>query len=344
MRIAHVVWALMVGGVETMLVNIINEQIKTEEVELLIVNDKYYEPLLRKLSPKCKVKFCRRREGSHNPLPLIKLNIWLWHYSPDVIHVHSYRLSDVIFDRSKMVRTIHNTNNICREYHRMKALYVISEAVREYTLAQGFNCVVVENGIPTQTFKQKDDYTIHDNCYHLVQVSRLCIEQKGQDVLIRALDILVHKRNITNFTLHLIGEGESRQELQQMTQDCGLEEYVVFEGIKTQEYLFNHLADYDCFIQPSRYEGFGLTTAEALAAKLPVLVSNIEGPMEIVDNGKVGMVFETENPVDLADKLAIILKGDYDYAMIDKAYKRVISMYDVSMTAKKYIQEYKKIV
>lgn len=344
MRIAHVVWSLMVGGLETMLVNIINEQVKTEDVELFIVNDQYFEPLLQKLSPKCNVIFCRRKEGSRNPLPLIKLNIWLWRYSPDIVHVHSYRLSDIIYDRRRMVRTIHNTKNKCREYYRMKALYSISGSVREYTLKQGFDSVVIENGIPTRSIRKKREYNIHNNCYQLVQVSRLCIAQKGQDILIKAVDILVHQRNITNFILHLIGDGESRQELQQMVSDFCLEEYVVFEGIKTQEYLFEHLADYDCFIQPSRFEGFGLTTAEAIAAKLPVLVSNIEGPLEIIENGRVGMTFKTENPDDLADKLEFILKGRYDYTLTDKAYERVVNRYDVSVTAQKYIQEYKKIV
>ena len=39
MRIAHVVWGMKTGGVETMLVNIINEQVKTEVVHLFVIND-----------------------------------------------------------------------------------------------------------------------------------------------------------------------------------------------------------------------------------------------------------------------------------------------------------------
>lgn len=38
MKIAHVVWGMETGGVETMLVNIINEQVKTEKVCLFIIN------------------------------------------------------------------------------------------------------------------------------------------------------------------------------------------------------------------------------------------------------------------------------------------------------------------
>lgn len=144
--------------------------------------------------------------------------------------------------------------------------------------------------------------------------------------------------------MHFIGEGESRTELENLVRDFNLDSYVTFEGIKTQEYLFDHLADYDCFLQPSRYDGFGLTVAEAMAAGLPVLVSNIEGPLEVIDNGKVGMAFKTEDVIDLADKMEIILRGGYDYSKIARAIERVRQKYDVAITAQKYINEYKKIL
>ena len=243
-----------------------------------------------------------------------------------------------------MVRTIHSTNENCREFSRMKALYAISEAVREDLLKRQYDSIVVENGVPTSLIRQKKDYQLKKKFYQLVQVSRLYIKHKGQDILLQALKELIQNRGINNFQLHLIGDGESRRFLEKMVKDLSLEIFVVFEGAKTQEYIFEHLADYDCFVQPSRQEGFGLTVAEAMAAKLPVLVSNLDGPMEIVDNGRVGMLFERDNPIDLADKLEVILRGDYDYRMIEKAYERVVTMYDVSMTANKYIQEYRKIV
>ena len=129
-----------------------------------------------------------------------------------------------------------------------------------------------------------------------------------------------------------------------LSDELGLSDYIVFEGRKTQKEIYQQLCGYDVFVQPSRSEGFGLTVAEAVAAKLPVLVSNLPGPMEIIDNGHFGMSFETENIEDLAAKLEIILNGGYDYSLVEKAYKRVVELYDVSVTAKKYIDEYKKII
>lgn len=144
--------------------------------------------------------------------------------------------------------------------------------------------------------------------------------------------------------MHFIGEGSSMEEVKELSDSMGLREFIVFEGRKTQKEVYQQLCEYDLFVQPSRTEGFGLTVAEAVAAKLPVLVSNLPGPMEVIGNGLLGMSFETENVEDLATKLEIILKGGYDYSLVDKAYKRAVELYDVRVTAKKYIDEYKKII
>lgn len=345
MKIAHVVWGMQTGGVETMLVNIINEQVKTEAVALFIINDFINESIMQKLSPLCKVTRINRKPHSRGFLKILKLNIGIARFSPDIVHVHSYNVSRLIFGKWNIVRTIHGIHNIPEEYPNMKALYAISDTVKEFTIGQGFsNVTTIENGILTDAFKKHACSSCQTHLFfHLVQVSRLYIEEKGQDLLVEALSIL-KERGIDNFKMHFVGCGESETLLRNMVKECGLEADVAFEGNKTQDFIYEHLCDYDLFIQPSRCEGFGLTVAEAIAAKLPVLVSNIEGPMEIIDNGRYGMSFESGNINDLADKLQLILEGGYDYGLIDKAYKHVAGKYDVRTTAKRYIEEYKKVL
>lgn len=345
MKIAHVVWGMETGGVETMLVNIINEQVETETVALYIINDFINESIMQKLSPLCRVIRINRKPKSKNILKIIKLNICMSIFNPDIVHVHSYRVSRLIFGKKNIVRTIHGLDNIPMEYPQMKALYAISDAVRDFTIGQGFmNVTTVENGILTDIFKKrKSSPCMLPSVFHLVQVSRLYIIEKGQDLLIEAMSLL-KERGINNFIMHFVGSGESESMLKKMVKEKGLNSYVVFEGNKTQDFLHEHLCDYDLFIQPSRNEGFGLTIAEAVAAGLPVLVSNLEGPMEIIGNGRYGMSFESGNIKDLADKLQIILGGGYDYRLVDKAYQHVVEKYDVRRTAKRYIEEYKKIL
>jgi len=342
MKIAHVVWGMKTGGVETMLVNIINEQVKTETVHLFIINDFIDDFIVEKISPLCKIYKLDRKPGDKNPLKIVKLNYWIWQFSPDIIHVHSYRVSKLIFGNWNIVRTIHGMNNISEEYPRMKALYSISDIVKEYTDKQGFHSTVILNGIKTSEMKIHMDIEAKKARYKLVQVSRLYVKDKGQDVLLAALGKLV-RDGINNFEMHFIGTGPSEVMLKDMAKKINISDRIIFEGLKSQEYIYEHLGEYDCFIQPSRCEGFGLTVAEAMAARLPVLVSDIQGPMEVIGYGKYGMSFRSEDVDDLAEKLKIILQGGYDYSLIDKAYEHVCKEYDVSRTAKEYILQYKQI-
>ena len=344
MKIAHVVWGMKTGGIETMLVNIINEHVKTEDVYLYIVNDFIDEDIVANISPKCTIYRLKRRPGSKNPISILRLNLWLMCHNPDIIHVHSNGLSKLILFKNNIVRTIHDINNMTGEYSRMKALYAISNAVKEFTINQGFPDVIeVNNGIRVEDVRKKHDQKPQDGIYKLVQLGRMYTPHKGQDLLVRTLTILL-KNGVKNFKMHFIGDGSSMEDVKELSEELGLSDYIVFEGHKTPNEVYRKLCEYDLFVQPSRTEGFGLTVAEALAAKLPVLVSNLPGPMEIIDNGLLGMSFETENIEDLATKLEIILNGGYDYSLVEKAYKRVVELYDVSVTAKKYIDEYKKII
>lgn len=345
MRIAHVVWGMETGGIETMLVNIINEQVKTQTVSLFVINDFIDKEIMSKISPLCKVAFINRKPGSRNPIFIIKLNYHLQQFSPNIIHVHSAGVSKLIIGRRKIVRTIHNTRNLPDEYPKMSALYAISHAVKEDVCKLGFNNVtVVPNGIRVSEFKKKEKYSKHGSRFHIIQVGRLFIKQKGQNCLINALEILVKQRGYKDLSVHFVGDGPDSEYLHNIVKEKDLEAFVGFEGVKTQEYLQTHLCDYDLFVQPSNYEGFGLTVAEAMAAKLPVIVSDIEGPMEIIDNGLYGMSYRCGDVVDLADKIESVLTNGYEDSMIDMAYDRVNKKYNVEQTAKKYLEEYEKIL
>ena len=103
------------------------------------------------------------------------------------------------------------------------------------------------------------------------------------------------------------------------------------------------MADYDLFVQPSRWEGFGLTVAEAMAAKVPVIVSEGQGPAEVTCGNLYGWTFENGNADDLAAKIKYIF-DNYNEAMdkANSALSYVQHTYDVSVTARKYLDNYTK--
>lgn len=347
MKIAHIHWSLGTGGIETMLPDIVSEQAKTNEVALIIVNDWVEKSILAKVDKRVKVVLLNRHAGSINPMPIIKLNLFLMMFRPDIIHTHAYNeIKLVVWPFGKRVRTIHNTNNIVspKEFPKFDKMISISKAVQDETMGQGFESVKIDNGIPVTRISHSKNTLLDDGKLHFIQVSRLDVEQKGQDILIKALELVKHKFGYNNFVMHFVGKGNDEVMLKKMVHDFELENEIVFEGLKDQTWVYENLCNFDLFIQPSRYEGFGLTVAEAIAAKVPVLVSNIEGPLEIIDDGRLGLSFENKDVADCADKIVDFIKQGRNEMQVEEAYQYVCRHFNVSVTAQKYLEVYQSLL
>jgi glycosyltransferase involved in cell wall biosynthesis len=68
------------------------------------------------------------------------------------------------------------------------------------------------------------------------------------------------------------------------------------------------LQHHDVFVLPSRREGFGLALVEAMAAGLPVVASNLQGPAEIITHGENGLLFEPGNIDSLVSQLLMLIE------------------------------------
>lgn len=345
MRIAHILWSMGTGGTENMVVDIASVQAEKHQVSIFVINDWVEDYMLAKLNSKCKVEQLGRKPRSKNPFPILMLNWKLWRFRPDIIHLHSSRSINCIWACRAVpkVRTIHGLGNNSKDYVHCKKLIAISQAVSDFTKNQGFESVVINNGIrinaiENSSFKKKSSKQLE-----FIQVSRLHMATKGQDILIRAIARL-KEDGYNNFRLHFVGDGKDLSELKKMCENLHVNDLIVFEGNWTQERIYSSLSCYDLFIQPSRNEGFGLTIAEAMAAKVPVLISDIPGPMEVIDGGRLGAFFESENFVDCAEKIKKFIENGRKESQVEMAFQYAREHYDVSVTAKKYLNVYKSIL
>lgn len=351
MRIAHLTWSMGVGGTQTLLTGIANIQVQMgHDVAIFIVDDIADLTIISKIDPRVKIFYLRRKRGTKAILPFVKLNWQLWTFHPDIIHSHAGKLSKAIFTKVPMVATIHNMVSAFQNkelhpdnYKKYQRVFAISNAVKDDVTKKGFgDIMVIENGIPCDEIRCKVDFSRRDTV-HVVQVSRIFFHQKRQDLAVQALSIL-KKKSSKCVMMHFVGDGSDMDKLKEMVRQLGLEDDVVFEGLKDRQWVFDHLCDYDLFLQPSDNEGFGLTVAEACAAKLPVLVSDIDGPMEVIKGGKLGMVFRHSDADDLADKLFQFIQDGYDTSIVEKAYQNTLEHYDIAMTTQRYIEEYKNVI
>lgn len=342
MKIVHLVWSLKLGGSETMLVNIANEQCKTERVTIIIINEFYNKKLLESISKNVRVILLHRQMQTRSLFPIMKLYFELFKIHPDIIHVHAETMGTLVKPFiNKVAYTIHDTTIDADKMKVFRHNYAISNCVKkDFESRTGHKATVVYNGIKIDDFRKRN-YTTHHSPMKIVQISRLMHEKKGQHILISAIDIL-RSIGVDNIEVDFIGEGESEQYLKKLVHEKNLESSIHFLGAKPYSYVEQHLCEYDLLVQPSIFEGFGLTVPEAMAAKVPVLVSNVEGPMEIIDNGNYGYFFSSGDANDCARMIKKILQTD-NSKMIECAYRHVSENFNISVTAKRYIDEYHKI-
>lgn len=344
MRIVHCIWSLNTGGAETMLIDIVNEQVKTQEVFVVIVNDSYQEYLIEKISPKVKLVFNKRKPASRSLWSLIRLNFRLMKLRPDVVHIHNGTLPKVISPLVSrgLFLTVHALQIPLESVRRKTKLIAISEAVKEDILRRGsYDIATIPNGIDVEAIEKRELHAVEGKM-RIVQVARLDAEKKGQDILIDALAVL-KKRGTDCIEVDFIGEGASEKSLETRAEKRGVAGQVHFLGLRDRIYIYNRLKDYDMMCHPSRYEGFGLTVAEGMAAMLPVLVSDAGGPYEIIERGKHGTAFKMESAEDCADKIEYIYRHYQSVLnLVPDAYEHIRKCYSVERMVKEYLKLYER--
>ena len=81
---------------------------------------------------------------------------------------------------------------------------------------------------------------------------------------------------------------------------------------KVKTGLLENLQKYDLFVQASLSEGLGISALEASAANLPILLSNVDGHLEISENGKFCELFDVKSENTLSNKI-ISIYSNYDH-------------------------------
>ena len=150
------------------------------------------------------------------------------------------------------------------------------------------NVSLIHNGVDLSTFKPGD--AVPDSGpLRLLCVGRL-IERKGQHHLIDAMKRLTDEG--IDVTLDLVGTGDARLANETQVDKLGLKDRVRFLGYVPREEVACHYAAAHVFVLPSYNEGMSVALLEAMASRLPVIVTPTGGTAELVDPGVNGFVFD----------------------------------------------------
>ena len=164
------------------------------------------------------------------------------------------------------------------------------------------------------------------------------VARKNYSVAIEA----IAKAN--NPQLHYIvcGEGPERDALEKKANDLGISDKIHFLGFRTDVKELRAVSD--IFLFSSLQEGLPRSLMEAMALGLPAVVSRIRGNVDLIEDGKGGILCETNNPDEYAAAIQRIASDRLLSKSMKKYNLETIKEYDISVVDEEIRRIYKEVL
>ncbi len=183
----------------------------------------------------------------------------------------------------------------------------LAEKLRAYRSKYADKIISVNNIIDIDGVREKglDIPTVKfsADCFNIVSCGRLS-HAKGMDIAVDACAKLVAD-GFTGFHWYIVGGGPEESALREQIMRLGLEDCVSLLGMQSNPYPYIRCAD--LYVQPSRFEAFGLTIREAQVLTVPVLSTRTDGSAELISDGETGLLCESD-----ADSIAAAVMRLYN--------------------------------
>jgi len=222
-------------------------------------------------------------------------------------------------------------------------------------IAEYFQCPrdkidVIPNGVDTTRFDRLDgqDLSRFRNGYALpfeqivFSVGRVVYE-KGLQVLVRAMPFVLSHQPAVKVVV--AGKGPELDTLRSIAWDLGIGEKVLLAGFISDEDRDRLFKISDCAVFPSLYEPFGIVALEAMAAKCPVVVSEVGGLKDVVQHAETGITVYPDNPESLAWGILHTLQHpEWSAERVKNAYRVVQEEYNWERIARMTADTYRNVI
>lgn len=333
-KVLHILACGESGGIETLVAEYAKES-RHDNYFVFVWEEGYYEKKIREYG--CNTYFLdASKNGSfksaqqliklvtdirpqaiiaHHGSPMIRVYVTLialfYHKIPVFMYVHC-DAKEELTGSNKIARKIINIVAV----KSARRVIAISEYVKE-SIVKNFNAIpekieVIYNGIDVSRFSERN-LLIH-NPVRLVFVGRL-VKVKGIQIALQALKICADKN--FEFLFMIVGDGEYRSQLEDISKEFGVNNYCTFTGVRTN--VPQILENSDIFIHPCIWEeGFGIGIVEAMAAGKICICSNSGAIPEIITDGVDGYLVEKGNPNALAEAIMCTIEKKDNWESMQK--------------------------
>lgn len=138
-------------------------------------------------------------------------------------------------------------------------------------------------------------YAIHKLIYAAKYISDKIKEEHYDDIV---------------FEVHIYGQGELKEQLSQLIHKLDLENVVFLKGFIKNDDVPKVMSQMDIFCSTSVHESFGVAVVEAMAMNIPVVVTNIDGYREIIDDEKNGLLVNPDDIQEIGEALLKLIENE----------------------------------
>jgi phosphatidylinositol alpha-mannosyltransferase len=296
---------------------------------------------------------------SFGPLSANRVRRWLRDGDFDVLHVHeptvpSLPLLACWVASGPIVATVHTamprsrillaTQPVLRTaLEKINGRIAVSEAARSTFVEHlGGDAVLIPNGVATHRYLHADPFPGWPGEGGAIGfLGRMDEPRKGLPVLLRAFELLAPGR--PGLRLLIAGHGDVDEARRSLPPE--LRDRAVFLGEVSEEDKIRLLHSVDVFCSPNTGgESFGIVTAEAMAAGLPIVASDIPAFRDVLRGGQAGELFATGDAADLARVTARLLDDPGRRAELSVAALDAVADYDWATVARNVLSVYETVV
>lgn len=284
----------------------------------------------------------------HTHERIYKADLSTLHWIPHRIWIQDVRKKKrpTLFDRV----TISVERNLVRSCRMFAAVSQLTKEkfLEEYPEIDPDRIPVIHPGVDLEHFAALDrqtcrheirqQYGLKENDTVVLFVS-MNYDIKGLDYLMRGIAQFRKTRPQESLKLLVVGKSNcARYDV--LARDLGIQKDICYAGLIPHERIAEFYLASDIFSMPSRFDTFGLTILEAMAAALPVIISTNVGAKDVVTQGRNGFVVDNEKHEEqISHALEVLSNRNIRSIMSHEAWKTA-SRHGWDASLEKYLECY----
>ena len=232
--------------------------------------------------------------------------------------------------------------NLARADKILSTSQVMAAETSKYT---GKPIAVTPFGIDLEQFRPQMVESVFDQNDIVIGTVKTLEEKYGIEYLIRAFSFLKHRHPEKSLKLLIVGGGSQETHLRRLAKDLGVDADTAFAGRVPHAEIPRYQNMLTISVTLSDNESFGVAVLEACACAKPVVVSNVGGLPEVVEDGVTGFVVEPRDPEQAADAIERLLADqELGQKMGEAGRERVRRLYDWDASVAQMLGIYRRML